>query len=347
MLRWISDHERQEIRMRGYYIPLLVLGAVAALVGRLMSTGETWVDFVFLPAMSLSLSLLAVLLSLRRISITTVKLCLLGIICIYQLVSFSDFTFAGRLYTEGLSATALWFPVVFPVAFVFLPAWTALRFSVFFYVLAVLIGLLGFYVTPQVDQRALNTVVQFYLASLAFLYTQAIYARYREQYVDMHQIAHTDPLTKIANRRLMQDLLEKSCQVAGTDKTGFAVLLIDLDHFKRINDLYGHSVGDQVLREVASLLQGVLRQEQSLARWGGEEFMVLAPKTNLHQAQELAKRIAELLASTKVVGQFEVSASIGLATYREGDSSDTVVHRADAAMYRAKASGRNRVEVEA
>lgn len=347
MFRWISDHERQETQMRGYYIPLLILGAVAALVGRLMSSGETWVDFVFLPAMSVSLSLLAVLLSLRRVSITSVKLSLLGIICIYQLVSFSDFTFAGRLYTEGLSATALWFPVVFPVAFVFLPAWTALRFSVFFYVLAVLIGLAGLYLTPQVDQRALNTVVQFYLASLAFLYTQAIYARYREQYVDMHQIAHTDPLTRIANRRLMQDLLEKNCEVARTEKTSFAVLLIDLDHFKRINDLYGHSVGDQVLREVASLLQGVLRQDQSLARWGGEEFMVLAPKTDMHQAQELAKRIAGSLASTKVVGQFEVSASIGLATYREGDTSDTVVRRADAAMYRAKASGRNRVEVEA
>ncbi|MDW8425817.1 MAG: GGDEF domain-containing protein, partial [Meiothermus sp.] len=329
-----------------YYIPLLVVGAVAALVGRLTSTGESWLDFVFLPAMSLSLSLLAVLLGLRGISIATVKLCLLGIISIYQLVSFLEFTFAGRLYTEGLSATALWFPVVFPVAFLFFPARTALRFSAFFYLLVVVIGLLGFFVTPQVDQRALNTVVQFYLASLAFLFTQAIYARYRKQYVDMHQIAHTDPLTRVANRRLMQDLLEKSCEVARTEKTGFALLLIDLDHFKRINDLYGHSVGDQVLREVASLLQGVLRQEQSLARWGGEEFMVLAPRTNLHQAQELANRIAASLASTRLVGQFEVSASIGLATYREGDSSDTVVHRADAALYRSKASGRNRVEVE-
>ncbi|WP_299427903.1 GGDEF domain-containing protein [uncultured Meiothermus sp.] len=347
MFRWLSDHERQESRMRGYYIPLLALGAVASLIGRLMSTGQTWVDFAFLPAMTVSFSLLAILLSLRRISITTVKLSLLGIICVYQLVSLSDYALAGRLYTDGLSATALWFPVVFPVAFVFLPAWAALRFSVLFYVLAVLIGLLGLSITAEVEQRALNTVIQFYLACLAFLYTQAIYARYREQYVDMHQMAHTDPLTGIANRRLMQDLLEKSCEAARADKAGFAVLLIDLDHFKRINDLYGHSVGDQVLREVASLLQGVLRQDQTLARWGGEEFMVLAPKTSMLQAQEIARDIAESLARTKVVGQFEVSASIGLAAYRDGDSSDAVVRRADAAMYRAKASGRNRVEVEA
>jgi diguanylate cyclase (GGDEF)-like protein len=164
----------------------------------------------------------------------------------------------------------------------------------------------------------------------------------RHHYAQMHQMAYTDALTGLINRRGMQQRLESELERARRYNRPFALILADIDHFKKVNDTYGHSVGDQVLREVAGRLAQNLRDSDSLARWGGEEFLILAPETNLHQAHLLAQRLREAISERPISG-LVITLSLGVACYRQGDSVAGLLSRADEAMYQAKANGRNQV----
>ena len=161
----------------------------------------------------------------------------------------------------------------------------------------------------------------------------------------MTELANTDVLTGIANRRqlhtALQERLAEAEAAPGEDP--LAVVLLDLDHFKQINDTHGHDAGDAVLRRVALTLAEVVRPTDLLGRWGGEEFLVIAPRTSPADAAALAERCRASLADTAfpVVGR--VTASLGVAMHRPGDSAWQLLRRADDALYGAKASGRDAV----
>lgn len=161
----------------------------------------------------------------------------------------------------------------------------------------------------------------------------------------LEKIAATDPLTGMANRTRMEELLrteqERHCRLP---EVPFSVLVIDIDHFKRVNDTWGHNQGDFVLRGVAQHIQGQLRHIDTLARWGGEEFAALLPQTNLEAARLVANRICRSLAENVFEHTGRVTASFGVAMYQTGESIPSLLGRADEALYRAKRNGRNRVE---
>ena len=163
----------------------------------------------------------------------------------------------------------------------------------------------------------------------------------------LEQVAHTDSLTGLANRHAMAQELKRRLAL-GT--VPFNVLLLDLDHFKQINDQHGHLAGDAVLREVAARLLGTLRSEARIGRWGGEEFIVVLGEDTLEAAAVAAERVRVALAQTPVSYEgrsIPISASIGVANSGiPGQMSvDALLAAADAALYRVKRSGRNRVEV--
>ncbi len=163
-----------------------------------------------------------------------------------------------------------------------------------------------------------------------------------------HQALH-DPLTGLANRVLLLDRIQHAVESAGRRPTGAAVLFMDLDYFKAINDASGHSVGDQLLLGVARRLHGAVRPNDTIARLGGDEFVVLCEDLSDPVAEGLAvaERIAERFEDPFVVGDREISvaASIGVAPAGKEDTADALLGRADHAMYRAKQLGRGRVEV--
>jgi diguanylate cyclase (GGDEF)-like protein len=163
-----------------------------------------------------------------------------------------------------------------------------------------------------------------------------------------HQALH-DPLTGLANRLLLLDRLEHAVQSAARRPTSPAVLFLDLDYFKSVNDASGHSAGDQLLVEVAERLQGVVRPNDTIARLGGDEFVVLCEDLvdPLDEARSVAERVAACLTPPFSIAGREVfvAASIGIAPSGAGDSAEGLVARADQAMYRAKRLGRGRIEV--
>lgn len=160
----------------------------------------------------------------------------------------------------------------------------------------------------------------------------------------LQRLSHTDGLTQLHNRLSTNGRLRLEFLRMKRQGQPYAVLFIDIDHFKRVNDTYGHETGDEVLRQLARVLETAARASDFVARYGGEEFLVLLPDTGADGAQTLAEKIRQSVASHvfPVAGQLTVS--VGLSTARDDDKSeDEAVRRADMALYRAKSEGRNRV----
>ncbi len=162
----------------------------------------------------------------------------------------------------------------------------------------------------------------------------------------VQQLATRDALTGLVNRRHMQEKLEDCVLRSQRYGESFCVALIDLDHFKAVNDQHGHSVGDEVLIRFGKAAQRVLRESDTLARWGGEEFLILFPQTALEQAQGPLLRLQEALAGMRMSADLpllRVAFSCGMASHAEGGTLDQTLEQADAALYQAKRTGRARV----
>jgi two-component system cell cycle response regulator len=167
---------------------------------------------------------------------------------------------------------------------------------------------------------------------------------------ESQRLAATDALTSLANRRAFIRGMET--EIARCNRHGgeVAMLLLDVDHFKSINDERGHTVGDRVLASIGGQLRQQLRASDHVARWGGEEFVVGLTGTDPGGARVAAERLRRAIADMEVHveggGPVRVTASIGLAAWRPRETLDSVIARADAAMYASKAAGRNRVTVD-
>lgn len=163
-------------------------------------------------------------------------------------------------------------------------------------------------------------------------------------------LAMTDPLTGVANRRRIERFGQDAFARAAAEQQLLTVLTVDIDSFKPINDTFGHAVGDQVLVRVAKACQGALRQADLLGRMGGEEFLVVLPRTGLEKGVEIAERLRAAIAAlalADLAAGLEVTTSVGVAELHADDANlKDLLRRADRALYRAKQNGRDRVEVE-
>ena len=159
--------------------------------------------------------------------------------------------------------------------------------------------------------------------------------------------ARTDPLTGAANRAAFDEELTRRCELAIAGREGFALVFADIDHFKQINDTYGHPVGDRVLTALVEFLRARIRRSDTIARYGGEEFGVILPGATLRPALRKARRLNEELArcdwAVDPATKLRFTTSMGVAVWQDGDDPAALVSRADRALYRAKHEGRNRV----
>jgi len=153
----------------------------------------------------------------------------------------------------------------------------------------------------------------------------------------------TDRLTGLYNRHKLDEELSREIVRADRYNTPLSLFLVDVDRFKAVNDEYGHLAGDSVLRQIAEVMHSSLRKTDILGRWGGEEFMVICPNTDVGGAQLVAERVRESVCKTQFTSGKTVSLSIGLDHYIVGESIETVLQRVDGLLYQAKQSGGNRV----
>jgi diguanylate cyclase (GGDEF)-like protein len=165
----------------------------------------------------------------------------------------------------------------------------------------------------------------------------------------LRELAMADPLTGLANRRRLNESLDRETKLAERLSAPLAALMIDVDHFKRFNDTFGHQAGDSVLREVGGVLKGATRGGDLAFRYGGEEFLLLLPGMHVSNAIERAEQIRERIAALRFADgesdQGGITASIGVASTPECGSYRDLLRLADAALYKAKQSGRDRVVV--
>ena len=155
--------------------------------------------------------------------------------------------------------------------------------------------------------------------------------------------ARIDALTGLANRRALEEVIAAEISRAQRFEHRLAIVLLDLDRFKEINDSFGHAAGDVMLRTVSHLLSSLARQGDTVARWGGEEFVAVLPETDLPGARRFAERLRRTI-EAHPVGEMRTTASCGVATMLPEDNVEALLEAADGALYRAKANGRNRTE---
>ncbi|MDV5082318.1 GGDEF domain-containing protein [Vibrio parahaemolyticus] len=160
----------------------------------------------------------------------------------------------------------------------------------------------------------------------------------------LYNEAHTDALTGLYNRRHLDEICAKEVSRADRYNTPLSAIMIDIDHFKLVNDMLGHQVGDEILKELANLLSNRMRESDVLARWGGEEFVILLPNTATSGCESIAEELRELVACHEFGDVGQIKVSIGVTKHNNGEPSTMLIHNVDLALYQAKNKGRNRVE---
>lgn len=160
---------------------------------------------------------------------------------------------------------------------------------------------------------------------------------------ELNVLSVTDKLTQVYNRAKLDSVLHHEVIRAKRYQPCLSLIMLDIDHFKKVNDVFGHAVGDSVLVHVANLLQDSIRETDTIGRWGGEEFMIILPQIQHEQALAVAEKIRQAISSAHFAIAGQVTASLGVTSLSEDDSEQQFIARADAALYRAKDTGRNRV----
>lgn len=192
---------------------------------------------------------------------------------------------------------------------------------------------------PAADTFATATILITIIVMSTFAYAFSIITnRQRELLV---QMATKDPLTGVGNRRALEEKLMATIGLFERQGTPASLMILDLDHFKKVNDIYGHAMGDQILCRVTEIVNMRTRVTDSLYRIGGEEFVVLLEGQDLERAAYLAEQLRTLVETNELVPDHLVTISLGVAELRDGEIAGDWMHRADEALYQAKRDGRN------
>jgi diguanylate cyclase (GGDEF)-like protein len=262
---------------------------------------------------------------------------------------------ALRLYSPTYGANIdlqplyLWIPVIYVFVFTLLGHKSSLRISLMILALFVAISLP--YLVHQADLAYVNFTIQMLMVSGVLIAALHFFSSYQHELQlarltvdEMARLANTDELTKLANRRRMAEAIGSELVRFARYGHAFSVILIDIDHFKIVNDRYGHAVGDQTLVALAARALEELRDVDMLGRWGGEEFIVIMLETGFEQALGKAGALCGRVAATPLIGDHTLTISCGVTSVIAGDDTDSLLRRADLALYAAKRGGRNRTE---
>lgn len=266
-------------------------------------------------------------------------------IYLFALVVFSFIHVVNQGSLYPISSTMQWMPIIYIVAFLFLPTNLAMISSLVIYALLVCLLILSYTPIFPAGNVELNALM-FNMVLAHGLYIVSMFSvirlrnttqRQQIRAQELEKEANLDGLLGIANRRYLQKLMDRF----ESERQAVSLILIDVDHFKQINDSYGHTAGDQVLLELIQCIIESLRPIDVIGRWGGEEFLVLADCAKGEDAVTLAQRIQQQVATHSFSLGKSITVSIGIADYEPGKQMEMTFNQADKALYQAKDNGRN------
>ncbi len=262
---------------------------------------------------------------------------------------------ALRLHVPSLGADIdllplyLWIPVIYVFAFTLAGHKSSLCISLAILFLFASIALP--YLMRGINQPYANFTIQMLVVSAVLIAALYFFSSYQHRFQvaqlsadQLARLANTDVLTELANRRRMIEVIEAEQLRFARYGQPCSLILIDVDLFKHVNDRFGHQVGDQTLRALALRIGSILRDADTLGRWGGEEFVVILPQTGFDEACVKASTLCAHVAARPLVDRHLVTISCGVTSVLPQDDADALLRRADRALYVAKESGRNRAE---
>jgi diguanylate cyclase (GGDEF)-like protein len=337
-------------KRRAYLIGLGIVIALGLLANFFAPEESRPAQRVLWLSQSAWLGLLAILFWLRKENLRPLEIALFASVACYFTLRLSLYVLSGSSdVNQAFASLGYWFPTLYALAFLMFGAKNGARVSVGFYLLSAAIGAIG--VTRQLMSGTsideFTALVQMYTSGGVMILLFVTFTKLTEIHTGlasaMEFLANTDALTRLANRRRLEQLLTEAKERADRYPSTFSVVMVDLDHFKEVNDRLGHDTGDLCLKEVARLLRSGIRSVDQAGRWGGEEFVLLMPDTNLSEALQSAWRLNYTFASHIFERVGLLTASFGVAEYRRGEDIESLIRRADRALYEAKAVGRNTV----
>lgn len=236
------------------------------------------------------------------------------------------------VYVNGPRQIYWVFPVLMAVFYLIKPREAVIG------AIVTIVALLPVVLPASESHESTTILITILVTSAVALAFSLITSRQREQLL---VLATKDPLTGAGNRRGLDAKLSDVVNAYRRSGTPSSLVLIDLDHFKRVNDVHGHAVGDQILKRVTDIMNLRIRVTDSLYRIGGEEFVVVLEGADLHRAARLAEQLRTLVDANELVPDHAVTISLGVAEIKQGEIGNDWLHRADEALYRAKDAGRN------
>ncbi len=343
------------LKQRAYVIVVLLTALLLAWLSVAEGVGTSYWGIAYPALATYGVVLLAVLWR-RQLALRAVEALVLGPLLVVLLGFLATWRLApAAIATESadLFLVMLWTGLAFPLSFLLFGTRRGLQASLGIYGVFLLLvlppALRGAIPSPAAGSLSRSTIslAVFFAVLIALLWVLASrleeLASARAEARLFAAQAVTDTLTGLANRRQLDDELDRQIATARRHPQPLSIALIDLDRFKAVNDRLGHEAGDHVLIEVAQRLTGSVRTSDILGRWGGEEFLLIAPHTDHDAALVLTERCRARMADTPFLDTIPVTASFGVATLAPEDDARSLLRRADHALYRAKDQDRNRV----
>lgn len=240
-------------------------------------------------------------------------------------------------FVYGRDSNIYWAPAIVSSFYFMLERPQAIRLNIIF--LLAMVPITGFTMTGNHSIMFLISLMV--CSTCALIFSSVV----QQQEIRLKRQATIDPLTSAFNRRFLMEALDYSQAMLDRHNVPAAVILLDIDHFKKVNDQYGHDAGDEVLVNIVRIVQQRLRREEKLFRYGGEEFLILLTQTTIAEAQLMAEQLCQLVREAKLLDGKELTISCGVSALNTGENSMNLMKRCDKALYQAKNKGRDRVYI--
>lgn len=267
----------------------------------------------------------------------------LVLVSFYHVTTFFDAVRNYMVVSGGsLGDFIIWMPIITLFFFLTLGTKRGLYFSIVIFLTTFVMGIMYL---NSLSAESIDSLGQYYFANLVYIivlyYAQHMFKTYADLEM-FRKYAYYDSLTRIANRLRIDEWLEDKLKLLADKQEEFSVIFFDIDHFKEVNDNFGHKIGDEVLVELAELIQRHLTNRELFGRWGGEEFIIISNSLG-EDTVKLAENLRQVVTKHSFKGAGNLTASFGVTDSKAGDSIDSLLNRADRGLYQCKNSGRNQV----